>query len=472
MVIYSMDEKELRERVAQLEREKCDLEEIVGAYERLGEYSRQELDSSRQQIDAFVKIIDSNNQELLTELEEQGTLSQLHSQVEEQILGILDEDAENEEFLLGKFNRLHDSSGDGFFVDLFRILVNLEFDAQAAAEHWQNIMLRKKDLSQKVGREVHFRVAMLDYFFCENKRVRNPKIIEIKLFEKTLRVAMIDELTRVFNRRYYDEIIERELKRARRYGRDLSLAVIDIDDFKLFNDESGHAAGDKILASFGSLLGVSFRKEDVVCRYGGEEFVVVMPETDSRTAYEVLERFRVKMRSADFLNMVTFSCGVASFPAHAEDEDELFIKADKAMYIAKANGKDRVAVYGKDRRVHRRIDMACSIVLSRHLSAEELRDPGMAAIGSFGSAGGTGSAGGLGSAGVEGLTTDISMEGLCFETLDVVQAGEQVVIDFGQSELAGRKRQAAEIMWVEMIKGSSPVRRRVGVRFIGDDFGG
>ena len=70
------------------------------------------------------------------------------------------------------------------------------------------------------------------------------------------------------------------------------------------------------------------------------------------------------------------------------------------------------------------------------------------------------------------MTTDISMEGLCFETLDVVQAGEQVVIDFGQSELAGRKRQAAEIMWVEMIKGSSPVRRRVGVRFIGDDFGG
>jgi diguanylate cyclase (GGDEF)-like protein len=153
----------------------------------------------------------------------------------------------------------------------------------------------------------------------------------------------------LFNRGYLQDRFAIELSRARRYGQVLTLAVIDADRFKSLNDNHGHAAGDLVLKSIADLLRRSFRQSDTVGRYGGEEFVVLLPETSIEAAWQKVESVREFVASTPFALSphgqavpVTISAGLASFPQDGEDEVELFAAADERMFQAKREGRNRV----------------------------------------------------------------------------------------------------------------------------------
>jgi diguanylate cyclase (GGDEF)-like protein len=171
------------------------------------------------------------------------------------------------------------------------------------------------------------------------------------LLRETLRNQSIrDPLTGLFNRRFLEETLERELLRAARSQRPLGVIVLDLDHFKRFNDTYGHQAGDALLRELGGLLRDQLRGGDVPCRYGGEEFVLILPEasldsTRRRAGQlrEAVHRLQVADRGQS-LGLVTLSAGVAVFPTHGTSGDALIRAADAALYRAKAAGRDQVQV--------------------------------------------------------------------------------------------------------------------------------
>ncbi len=166
--------------------------------------------------------------------------------------------------------------------------------------------------------------------------------------QERLRLQSIREpLTGLFNRRYLEESAERELARCKRRAMPLSLLMLDIDHFKNFNDVHGHGGGDALLAGFGALLQRISRTEDIACRYGGEEFTLIMPEADEAVALRQAERIRAAvedMRVAHLgheLPKVTVSIGTATFPRDGDSPQALLRVADAALYQAKRNGRNR-----------------------------------------------------------------------------------------------------------------------------------
>ena len=166
--------------------------------------------------------------------------------------------------------------------------------------------------------------------------------------QRLLQLATSDPLTGLFNRAYVDDRFTVEFSRAQRYGKLLTIAVIDADRFKSLNDTHGHLAGDLVLRKIGAILRDSFRQSDTAGRYGGEEFVVILPETDIQTAERKLESLRELMASTPITLVrgenvkVTISAGLASFPQDGESTGALFALADRRMFQAKKEGRNRV----------------------------------------------------------------------------------------------------------------------------------
>jgi diguanylate cyclase (GGDEF)-like protein len=163
-----------------------------------------------------------------------------------------------------------------------------------------------------------------------------------RLYESTRQMALTDGLTGLYNRSSFYQELEREINRSRRYGRQLSLLICDLDHFKKYNDQYGHLAGDDLLRSLAKVLTSVVRKSDIVFRYGGEEFVLLLPETGLSAALELAERLRRCVESHVFMlpknampTHITISIGAASYPDQAEDVESLVDKADKALFLAK-----------------------------------------------------------------------------------------------------------------------------------------
>jgi diguanylate cyclase (GGDEF)-like protein len=161
-------------------------------------------------------------------------------------------------------------------------------------------------------------------------------------------LSIKDSLTGLYNRRYFDMQIEEEFKRSERYGLTFSLAIVDIDDFKLFNDSEGHIAGDNILKEIASIMTATLRSHDILVRFGGEEFAIIMPQTSNSEAFNVAERIRNNIKERVIpawkrfpKKHLTVSVGLAMYPKCGDKLIDIIKYADRALYKAKVQGKDR-----------------------------------------------------------------------------------------------------------------------------------
>ncbi|MBI5030086.1 MAG: diguanylate cyclase [Chloroflexi bacterium] len=173
-------------------------------------------------------------------------------------------------------------------------------------------------------------------------------LASIQLRETLQEMAIRDPLTGLFNRRYFAQSLERELHRAKRHKRQVGILMIDVDHFKAFNDTYGHDVGDMVLRSLAEELESQVRKEDVVCRYGGEEFAVILPDASLADSVERAEQLRQHVQTVTLSNLgqpfvnITASFGVAIFPQHGETAEKVLRASDVALYQAKSSGRNRV----------------------------------------------------------------------------------------------------------------------------------
>ncbi len=183
-----------------------------------------------------------------------------------------------------------------------------------------------------------------------NERLQS-QLIEIGLLQSKLREQAIrDPLTNLFNRRYLEETLDRELARAGRESYPVCIIMVDLDHFKQTNDSYGHDAGDQVLRALANMLAEQSRRGDFACRYGGEEFVIVMPNISQRTAYERARKLRRCLKSLQISYechslTTTISMGIASFPENGETRQALLRASDRAMYAAKQAGRDYILTY-------------------------------------------------------------------------------------------------------------------------------
>lgn len=173
----------------------------------------------------------------------------------------------------------------------------------------------------------------------------------VVLYQKVEQIAIHDNLTAVYTRRYLLERFEEEIRRAQMRKINLSFLMLDVDYFKNFNDQYGHLTGDQILKEIGAIIKASIREIDIAGRYGGEEFGVVLPDTDLPGALLAAERIRLSVektsiKAYDTVVKATVSIGAATFPVHGSLRNELLDKADWALYRAKKSGRNRISAFG------------------------------------------------------------------------------------------------------------------------------
>lgn len=173
------------------------------------------------------------------------------------------------------------------------------------------------------------------------------------LYEHTKELSTTDELTGIFNRRYFNQRYEREIQRSKRYNHHLAVVMLDIDHFKIYNDLNGHIMGDEVLKKVAEILDKNIRKADILARYGGEEFVILLPEISKNQAQKVAEKLRKKIEKAEFENeeaqpsgQITISLGLAVYPEDSKNAQKLIEYADNALYLAKSFGRNCVAWHG------------------------------------------------------------------------------------------------------------------------------
>jgi diguanylate cyclase (GGDEF)-like protein len=212
------------------------------------------------------------------------------------------------------------------------------------------------DLSESNLRLLTIRDEMEAEVVVRTSELRNANVLlEDKLEEinnlqgKLYQMALHDTLTGLFNRRFLAETLDREFSRAKRENQPVCLLMIDIDHFKLVNDSFGHKAGDEVLKSFGENLLAHIRQEDIAFRYGGEEFLVVLPGASLHDSKSRAENIRKMVEEINFSiedrhGQITISVGVAEYPGNGKTPDEVLTKADEALYAAKKEGRNRVEV--------------------------------------------------------------------------------------------------------------------------------
>lgn len=220
------------------------------------------------------------------------------------------------------------------------------YDEDEARAMYESILLHKGRLEEKLDKEISFLAAAVDYS-DEHSVFLEPRVVEKSLVEKLSEIAIYDSLTGLYKRGVFDSLLEKEIKKHRRYKKPLSVFMLDIDDFKVINDTYGHQEGDKVLRNIGQLMSDNSRLYDIECRYGGEELISILPGTNERQALKIAERLRKDILK-HFLSQtynITVSVGIAQL-RDGEELIELVSRVDKALYQAKDAGKNqcRIAV--------------------------------------------------------------------------------------------------------------------------------
>ncbi len=208
-----------------------------------------------------------------------------------------------------------------------------------------------------VARDITERKALENQLKEVNTSLQTQLNENEKLRAKLQEQAIRDPLTGAFNRRYFSEALDQESARSVRENSPFSILILDVDHFKQFNDTYGHKCGDIVLQTLATFLNENTRQGDIVCRYGGEEFVILMTDVAAEDAYKRAEIFRKQFEGTIVQYegrelKCTFSAGIASYPVHASTGESLLTHADQALYFSKANGRNRVSVYSPENQYH------------------------------------------------------------------------------------------------------------------------
>ncbi|MDR2734526.1 MAG: GGDEF domain-containing protein [Spirochaetota bacterium] len=274
--------------------------------------------------------------------------------LKQELLALLKQNIRNGSFLEREIQAITElpDTGDLFFSRLLSSLIYVFFEEEEARKHWVGIIDDYRLLSSALRRDCGIYLAVLDYFTHIHSCLADPLLVENEFFRQTETLVMTDHLTKLFNRRYFNISLSKEMRRAVRYQNKLSVAMIDLDNFKQLNDTYGHPFGDIVLESFGGILDTNTRHEDIACRYGGEEFVILQPETGTSGALSLMARIQQNVKNTPLFaeKGITFSAGVACYPEHLTDENPnaIVLAADQALYHAKNTGKDRTCVYSPE----------------------------------------------------------------------------------------------------------------------------
>jgi len=281
----------------------------------------------------------------------------------ESIIGFMNIYGADEEKFLQELERITQSEGDVIYPVLLNVFTQLDFDQDEAKEIWRGILKHRKEMSDSFKRQVNLLTAICDYFLTIKKSFNYPKVVELKVFEEANHFSKCDSLTGLYNRGYFEDSLSGEISRSRRYETEFSILFLDLDDFKKVNDTMGHLAGDYVLKKVANLIINEKREEDVVARYGGEELVVILPETNKVNTIIKAERIRKKIQDMSLVFdgkkiQITASGGIATFPQDATEANKLIQCADQALYRAKAEGKNQICLYSIDKRQYVRVDFA------------------------------------------------------------------------------------------------------------------
>ncbi len=243
---------------------------------------------------------------------------------------------------------------------ILHTLTQLQFTENNACTHWEAIVKHTKKLQTSLGRRVGLTTAACDYFSSIQPHLDNPKLIELARWEKTLTSAHYDFLTGLLSRGAFQNFYEQEISRARRHRHNTTLIFFDLDKFKDINDKHGHLAGDEVLKQVGKTLLNSKRKEDIACRFGGDEFVLLLPETNKykgllagKKMHDKINNLIVHYKGENI--QVTCSGGLATFPVDSDKSQKLIECADQALYHAKSNGRHTFTLFSKEKRTFTRI---------------------------------------------------------------------------------------------------------------------
>ncbi len=296
------------------------------------------------------------------------------------ILKCLDDFSFDDNKLISELDCIIEKEGDKACQVIFSVLIHLDLSSDKAESYWKQIVSHRDDMGESLGRSVNLRTAICDYFCTINKFMINPTIIEIRALEDALYSLSYDSLTGLYSRRAFDEIFLRETERANRYGKELSVLFFDIDDFKMTNDTFGHLAGDDALEHVASIVLEGVRAIDIASRYGGEEIVVILPETGKTEAFLVGERIRenvedLKLGYKEEIISLTISGGLATLPTDATDTRGLIRCSDIAVYRAKEAGKNNIVIfsdYSENKRSYVRVDFAADICVKEAYSGEKI----------------------------------------------------------------------------------------------------
>lgn len=261
-----------------------------------------------------------------------------------------------------RFSNIRDNYGDIAYSELLHLLCHLEFTTAVAKEHFNAILQLRTEMANSLNSIVDLRVALMHYFLYEAEKLDRHKVVDIQFFDQIQESVLKDDLTGLFNFRYLKSQLPQELHRAKRYGATVSVIIFDIDDFKNYNDNHGHIAGNEVLKIFSEVLTNTIRGMDSAVRYGGEEFILILPATRKEGAIMVYERVQkalceasIKHAASQPLGTLSASAGIATFPSDAHEPEKLLEHADAAMYMAKNTGKNRCHCYGQNRRSGRRV---------------------------------------------------------------------------------------------------------------------
>jgi len=282
---------------------------------------------------------------------------QANEQIRQRLAALLAGDRPDPDRLMTRLLELRELEGVPTCALVLHQLAHLERSEDEAETLLCDLLAHRTRLTAELGRDPGLRVASIDYLTNLRRLLDNPTILEAAQLERTERSAVTDSLTELFNRRYFDDALELELRRSERYQLCAAVVMLDLDAFKPVNDLYGHPLGDLVLKRAGREIRRSVRESDLACRFGGEEFAVILPETDRLGAFAVAERVRraierrfVEQSIGVRAVAMTLSGGISCYPEDGTDAGMLVTRADQALYLSKTRGRNRVSIYYSERR--------------------------------------------------------------------------------------------------------------------------